>query len=91
MPRNKRKHPISRYERIMLAAIDSLPFKFNSPGEPNPYKPVPPNTKQYKPSVEEHRVRMQPERNPDWRSPRARGILAEKKARPPKQERDLMN
>lgn len=35
MPRNKRKHPISRYERIMLAAINSLPFTFNSPGEPN--------------------------------------------------------
>lgn len=35
MPRNKRKHPHSRYERIMLACIDSLPFKFNSPGEPN--------------------------------------------------------
>lgn len=35
MPRNKRKHPHSRYERIMLACIDSLPFKFHSPGQPN--------------------------------------------------------
>lgn len=35
MPRNKRKHPASRYERIMLAAINTLPFKFHSPGQPN--------------------------------------------------------
>jgi hypothetical protein len=35
MPRNKHKHPVSRYERLMLAAINSLPFTFNSPGEPN--------------------------------------------------------
>lgn len=40
MPRNKRKHPHTRYERIMLACIDSLPFKFHSPGQPNiPQRP----------------------------------------------------
>ena len=44
MPRNKRKHPHSRYERFMLACINTLPFKFHSPGEPNI-----PGTEKYEP------------------------------------------
>lgn len=37
MPRKgtKHRHPQDRYERIMLAAINSLPFTFHSPGQPN--------------------------------------------------------
>lgn len=64
MPRNKRKHPVSRYERIMLAAIDSLPFKFNSPGEPNMRDPYekPKITKSGK-IVKEHQLESRRYRN----------------------------
>lgn len=88
MPRNKRKHPVSRYERIMLAAIDSLPFRFNSPGEPNPYKPVPPNTKKYEPTEEEHTQRQHEDYQTTHTSTRG---FKKQKPNPPKQVRGLMN
>ena len=47
MPRNKRKHPHTRYERIMLAAINTLPFKFHSPGQPN----IPKRPREVRPGV----------------------------------------
>lgn len=87
MPRNKRKHPHTRYERIMLTAINTLPFKFHSPGQPNPYKPVPPNTKKYVPEQEEHQMRM----NPDRKAPPGQYRSSKGKANPPKQVRNLMN